>query len=115
MGKNVAAELPRDSDNATIQTMQPVEGTVVNFVLAATTNPHALPTGSEIVEVAVTGNAQFAFGTSSGVSAVGSGARVLTPGVYIYRVPVVNGTLYTYFDAVTVDGSSGRVTVTRMV
>lgn len=116
MATHVKAVLPRDSDNAPIPTLQPVEGTVVNFVLAATTNPHALPSGAEIVEVAVTGNAQFAFGTTNGVTAAGAGARVLTPGVYIYRVPLTsNGTPYGYFDAVTVDSSSGRVSVTRLI
>src|SRR5690242_1882278 len=112
----VTVTLPRDANSAPIQTLAPVETTVVNFILAATTNPHALPAGAQIVEVAVTGNCQFAFGTSSGVTAVGSGARVLTPGVYIYQVPYSpSGTLYTFFDAVTVDGSSGRVTVAQMV
>jgi|SRR5690242_19619801 len=109
-------QLPRDANSAPIQTLAPVESTVVNFTLAATTNPHLLPPGSQIVEVAVTGNCQFAFGTSNAVTAVGSGARVLTSGVYTYRVPVTSaGVLYTYFDAVTVDGSTGRVTVAQLV
>lgn len=107
--------LPRDTNSVPIQVLAPVESTVVNFVLAATTNPHSLPAGSQIVEVAVTGNCQFAFG-ASGVSAVGSGARVLTPGVYVYKVPYSNGlVLADHFDAVTVDGSSGRVTVAQLV
>lgn len=115
MATHTATELPRDADNAPIQTLAPVESTVAGFLLAATSNPTALPSGAEIVEVAVTGNCKFAFG-ASGVNATTGTARVLTPGVYIYRVPfTAYNVLADHFDAVTVDGSTGRVTVARMV
>jgi hypothetical protein len=41
--------------------------------------------------------------------------RVLCgPGVYVYAVQRIANVLATTFDAVTVDGSTGRITVTRL-
>lgn len=114
MAGNTSTKLPQDSDSAPIQVLAPVEATVVGFVLSSSTNKQSLPAGSEIVEVACTGNCKFAFGISS-VDATAGTARVITTGVYTYKVPVVANVLAAFFDAVTVDGSTGRITVTRMV
>ncbi len=102
-------QLPQDQDSAPIQVLAPEETTVVGFVLAATTNPTTLPQGAEIVEVACTGNMKFAFGTG-GVNATTGTRRVIPTGSWVYKVPFGA----TSFDAVTVDGSSGRVTVARL-
>lgn len=109
-GVSTKTKLPQDEDSAPIQVLAPDESTVASFSLAASTTVTALPALSEIVEVAVTGNCKFVFGTS-GVSAATGTRRILCTGVYVYKVP----TGATHFDAVTVDGSSGRVSVARMV
>lgn len=116
MGAQVTnTKLKQDKDSYPIQVLAPVETTVAQIVLSGSTQTTLLPTGSEIVEIACTGNCKFAFGDVT-VNATSGTKRVLVAGVYVYTVPEVTpGVLATYFDAVTVDGSSGRVTVTRMV
>lgn len=109
-GNVTRTKLPQDEDSAPIQVLSPDESAVASFALAGTTNVTALPALSEIVEIAVTGNCKFVFGTA-GVSAATGTRRLLCAGVYVYRVP----TGATHFDAVTVDGSSGRISLGRMV
>lgn len=109
-GVTTKTKLPQDEDSTPIQVLAPDESSIATFALAATTNVTALPSNSEIVEVAVTGNCKFVFG-ASGVSAATGTRRLLCAGVYVYKVP--SGA--THFDAVTVDGSSGRISVTRMI
>lgn len=110
MAGNTSTKLPQDADSASIQVLAPVESSVQGVVLAATSNRQALPAGSEVVEVACTGNCKFAFGDSTVDATVGT-KRVLIQGVYMYKVPQ----FASFFDAVTVDGSTGRITVSRMV
>lgn len=111
---NTDTKLRQDKDSTPIQVLAPVETSVQGFTLSGSTQTTALPTSSEIVEVAITGNCKFAFGTAA-VNATSGTKRVLTAGVYVYAVPETSpGTIATHFDAVTVDGSSGRVTVARM-
>ena len=106
---NTKTKLPQDEDSVPIQVLAPDESSVASFTLAGTTNVTALPVLSQIVEVAVTGNCRFVFGTS-GVSAATGTRRILLPGVYVYKVP--SGA--THFDAVTFGGSSGSISVVRM-
>lgn len=110
MSNYTKSVLPVDANARPIQVLSPDETTVATFALATTSNPTALPTGAEIVEVAVTGNCKFAFGTS-GVNATVGNVRILTPGVYTYHVPKGAD----HFDAVTVGGSTGNISVAKMV
>jgi|SRR6185312_4432977 len=108
MAGNTQTKLPQDADSTAIQVLAP--GAVAGMVLSASSNRQALPGGSEVVEVACTGNCKFAFGDSTVDASTGT-KSVLVTGVYTYKVP--SGA--SFFDAVTVDGSSGRITVTRMI
>lgn len=114
MGLSTGTRLPQDADSAPIQALSPVEGSVAVHTLSGVSSAVALPSGAELVEVSCTGNMLFAFG-NSGVSATTS-SRVLPTGCYVYKVPYSSGnTLCTHFAAITVDGSSGRVSVARLV
>lgn len=107
-----STSLPKDVDSVPIQVLSPVEGTVVNFLMSSSTNPQALPAGAQIVEVAVSGNALVAFGSAPNAATSG---HLLVTGVYIYRVPSPSGITATKMDAVTVDGSSGRCTIVKLI
>lgn len=102
---NTQSKLPQDADSVPIQTLAPIDSTAVTITLGTTQFPQNLPSGAEIVEVSATGNMRFSFGQAA------TNARVLPAGVYVYKVPIG----ITTFDAVAVDGSSGRCSVTRLI
>lgn len=109
-GVTTKTKLPQDEDSAIIQVLAPDETNVASFSLSAASQRALLPTGAEIVEVATTGNCKFAFGNSS-LDITSGTRRLLVTGVYTYKIP--SGA--TSFDASIVDGSSGRISVTRMI
>lgn len=107
--KEVEATAPYGANDAPIQVLAPEESTVAEVDISAVNDRAALPANASIVEVAVTANCRFAFGNSTVDASVGT-RRILTTGVYVYRVP--QGA--TNFAAIRVATESGLVTVGRL-
>lgn len=110
-------KLPQDRDSYPIQVLAPDDTTVAQASIAAGNNRIALPTGSQVVELGVQDTCRVAFGTSSVDVTVGT-RRLLVSGVYVYRVPYTTAatrTLATDIAVTSVGGSSGVVTITRLV
>jgi hypothetical protein len=114
---NRQAQLPQDIDSSVVQVLTPVEGTVAKATIGAANVATALPGGSEIVEVAVSDNCFFAFGTSA-VDASSGSKRLLTPGLSVYAVPYTAfGLLATHFGVVQAGAPTGPAvcTVAKMI
>lgn len=108
---NVAHQplLPKDRDSIPIQVLSVEEGTVVQLVIGAGNQRIALPTQSEVVEVAASDTCRVAFGDSS-VDATAGTRRLFPSGSAVYKVPPGA----THIAVTQVGTSSGFVTVARM-
>lgn len=100
--------MPRDNNSDAIQTLSPLEGTVVQLTISAGNSSIALPEDAEVIEVAASDLCRLKFGTAS-VDAT-SGARVFPPGVAVYKVP--EGA--THVAVTQIGTSSGFVTICEM-
>jgi hypothetical protein len=103
------ADLPKDVDGHSIQTLAPVEDTVVQAVITAGNQRITLPTGANIVEVAANDVCRIKFGDSA-VDASSGTVRIFPPGAAVYRVPAGA----THLAVTQVGTSSGFLTVCEM-
>lgn len=106
---NLRADMPKDVDGHSIQTLSPVESTVVQIVIAGGNQTGALPAGAAIVEVAASDICKIKFGTAS-VDATGSNTRIFPAGAAVYRVPPDA----THLAVTQLGTSSGFVTVAEL-
>lgn len=106
--------LPNDRHGEPIQTLSPEDTSVVQVSLSASNARVALPAGSQVVEIGAQDTCRAAFGDLN-VDATSGTRRLLTAGVFVYKVPVINGVTATHIAFVNVSGSSGIVTVTKLV
>jgi len=103
------ADLPKDVDGHSIQTLAPVESTVAQVVIAGGNQRVALPTGANIIEIACNDVCRIKLGDST-VDATSGTSRIFPPGAAVYRVP--SGA--THLAVTQVGASSGFVTVCEM-
>lgn len=97
-----------------MQVLAPDDTSVVEAAIAAGNNRVALPAGSYVVELGVQDSCRVAFGTSS-VDVTSGTRRLLTPGVFVYRVPhTAPNVLATDIAVTQIAGSSGVVTITKL-
>jgi hypothetical protein len=102
--------LPKDRDGDAIQVLSVEESTVLQLDITGANDREALPANAEVVEIAASNTCRIVFGDSSVDATVGV-RRIFPIGVAVYRVPLGA----THIACVQVDGSTGFVTVARMV
>lgn len=102
-------DMPKDVDGKAVQTLAPVESSVVQLVISAGNARTALPTGANIVELAANDTCRVKFGDSN-VDATSGTSRIFPAGVAIYRVPAEA----THIAVTQVGTSSGFVTIAEM-
>lgn len=103
----VYAHVPRDLDDVPIQTLAP--STITNAAVGAASVVSALPSGAEIVEVAMDTDGYILF-TTSGGSVSASTGQVFPKGVGVYRVPR-EATHVAHIR----NTDSGRISITKLV
>ena len=109
MPRNTTAQLPIDKDSIPIQALSPVESTVAQLTIGATTSSIALPANAEIVEVTAQDVCRMAFGLS-GVEA-SAASRLVLAGTSVYKVPAEA----THIACIRVGSSSGAISITKLV
>jgi streptogramin lyase len=107
---SVQTQIPKDRSGVPVPVLGPDPDTALtNGTVNSGSQTHAIPSGSEIVEVAVSTDTWLLF-TTSGGSVSNSTGMFLPSGVISYRVP--EGATHI---AVIQDSTSGRISITRMV
>lgn len=102
-------DLPKDVDGKAIQTLAPIESTVIQAVIAAGNTRIVLPSTAKVVEIAANDSCRIKFGDSS-VDATAGTSRIFPAGVSVYAVPPGA----THLAVTQLGTSSGFVTVCEM-
>ena len=102
--------LPRDKHSRIIQTLTPDDTSVVEAAIAPGNNRVALPAQAVVVEVASNADCRMAFGDATVDATVGT-RRLFPSGSAVYAL-TRNAT---HVAVTSIGGSSGIVTVTRLL
>lgn len=102
--------LPRDKHSRPIQVLTPDDESVVEVAIAPGNQRVALPTQALVVEVASNADCRIAFGDSAVDVTVGT-RRVFPSGTAVYSLTRD----MTHVAVTSIGGSSGIVTVTRLM
>lgn len=99
--------LPKDADAQPIQVLRP--STIVNVATSNSSTATPLPSGADLVEIAVTEDAYIEFGLT-GTTAASSSSMFFPKGVAVYRVPIGATHL-----AHIRDTTNGRISITKLI
>lgn len=102
------AKMIIDENSQPIPVLTPNHDTIANAAVTASSAATALPSGAKVVEIGLSTDAYFLFGTS-GASVTSSTGQFMPKGTVVYGVPL--GATHV---AVIRSSADGRVTITEL-